>query len=1252
MNNSYYDSKNHFNGIQFDRLTPLLSCELNELQEILQHKIEDYIRDTSMSCIYSQLEMTVANGTLTFDKDIVSYLNGIRFFVPSTHVDLLALADGDHAIVFMEAWKEVASRDSALTEYGGEGLSAVTNNIKPPYSDNDITSERVVWKWRLRVEKFDVSKKYNTGNDKFPYLGYDSSTVFSPMYARGGGIFAIPATVSGEEVFRPANGSYKKFSEDTNLWIAGDATTEFKELFNSEDGFVYALPLVRLSAHLDTSNNLVLDVAQESTTEGISKINEQIEDIFKQLNQVAIQGKQYTDAQIQLVTATGIPKLVSYPYKVFATVDGQTKFDIPYEQFNSATDTLLVARNGSDITNDKNDHSKDLYTVTDPVESNGVITKGFVTLNTGISAGSFLGLKILKNVPIGAEGSMSGRAIAKDTLPQDRIIGINDILAEIHASTSEIHMPKLQSELPVSDYIVDISTDETKQLALTRIAGNTRINLIPDSNCEDASRWFGYQANLTTDTSNKAFGGASIKVTATVANSSCVAYKPNYFAFLAPNKYYCVSAYVKNGNLGNPIGISVGAVLTGVTTGRSVKSSDSNLFARIFTMFATSSGMSADIDISGIATAVGQYFFMDGVMVEEVTQEQYNDPNYVPPCYFSGDLSTGDLYRTTLRTRGKNMIDLVQGTIDWTNNGAFANYAPPSRLTHRKGRIPVKPNTNYVVSLDKPLICLTGEFDISGVALSNNSWGTVPATQLSFKTGINTKYVGLVFKLDETTILYAEDYKIQMEEGTIASDYEPYRETSITIEEALRSINTGISDSITDGKHIQRVGKTILGANITYEFNGSVAGYKRIGVPVDNIQFGLASYTWGATPNGIAGNMLIKPSGKILNDRGRLVITGVSSSGSEGVSFWDNGKVYIDVPSSDSGWGDSYTPTQDEIRAFFLGWKMYSSNDNGASVAGIYNGTGTKFWGQQWIGSGINEGHGYIKGTGLGANVVPTSMAGYYPSYRLLYPLATPVISELDIPKLVAFPKGSLVTDSESPIFMSPRLVKYQIMDSLKSNLESLMRDVSDTIRVLRRGSINVYNINKDNTGIGVQQNADDYIKTGVYISHAWINYPVGMVGDSQGILIVSAYSDGWVHQTFITPHENKICSRQRTNYQWTPWIIEVGSLVNLGSQLPYYTNWTPSGGTGYNNLTKDSNNQVVYAYNCQCAIALSAGGDYPMCTLPAGYRPSGAINIFFRASNATIHSGWIDQNGIVHLQPSSALGAGAVVGGTVVFTI
>ncbi|OME02362.1 hypothetical protein BSK60_33435, partial [Paenibacillus odorifer] len=81
--------------------------------------------------------------------------------------------------------------------------------------------------------------------------------------------------------------------------------------------------------------------------------------------------------------------------------------------------------------------------------------------------------------------------------------------------------------------------------------------------------------------------------------------------------------------------------------------------------------------------------------------------------------------------------------------------------------------------------------------------------------------------------------------------------------------------------------------------------------------------------------------------------------------------------SSDSGWGDSYTPSADEIKAYFNGWKMYDVNTN-PDGGGVYNRT-----------DGLGKWFTPVDRSTGGVNTLPTAKATSVTSYQLLYRLAS-----------------------------------------------------------------------------------------------------------------------------------------------------------------------------------------------------------------------------------------------------------------------
>lgn len=90
-------------------------------------------------------------------------------------------------------------------------------------------------------------------------------------------------------------------------------------------------------------------------------------------------------------------------------------------------------------------------------------------------------------------------------------------------------------------------------------------------------------------------------------------------------------------------------------------------------------------------------------------------------------------------------------------------------------------------------------------------------------------------------------------------------------------------------------------------------------------------------PSALAlSQFLIKFNGSQISN----TIPGVWTVGDQ-VIIADNSYLYLSISNTDSGWGDNYTPTQDEIKAYFNGWRMQYYS--GARVD-PFNGTGEKAW--------------------------------------------------------------------------------------------------------------------------------------------------------------------------------------------------------------------------------------------------------------------------------------------------------------------
>ncbi|MGG4196100.1 hypothetical protein ABEW50_21890 [Paenibacillus jamilae] len=128
----------------------------------------------------------------------------------------------------------------------------------------------------------------------------------------------------------------------------------------------------------------------------------------------------------------------------------------------------------------------------------------------------------------------------------------------------------------------------------------------------------------------------------------------------------------------------------------------------------------------------------------------------------------------------------------------------------------------------------------------------------------------------------------------------------------------------------------------------------------------------------ITGNqgLIVKYDGKLLPN-----FAGIPASPDMGTISQNSGQLHITISNKDSGWGDNYTPTDDEIKAYFLGWKM-----------GWWNSTTQKL--DPWDGTQPTHEKRWVNvltGKSMQTSLPTTQAEGYTP-YRLQYLKAKPTV--------------------------------------------------------------------------------------------------------------------------------------------------------------------------------------------------------------------------------------------------------------------
>ncbi|MEK5414506.1 hypothetical protein [Paenibacillus sp. FSL L8-0708] len=205
----------------------------------------------------------------------------------------------------------------------------------------------------------------------------------------------------------------------------------------------------------------------------------------------------------------------------------------------------------------------------------------------------------------------------------------------------------------------------------------------------------------------------------------------------------------------------------------------------------------------------------------------------------------------------------------------------------------------------------------------------------------------------------------QLELGNVATPFQPREDSPISFGgvELHANPNDGSDPDIlreVNGRYeVTRLWrKSNLVGDWSWLFDTNYTGFKRVRVILP-------------TSSGInASERVTKYNGYPLYPS-----AGVYSAADQSTLY--NGVLYITIAITDSGWGDSYTPTSDEIKAYFNGWRMY----NGASgvATNPYNGT-----------AGQTKGWVEILSAGNPVGVLPTTIPSGWTPYQLLYRLATP----------------------------------------------------------------------------------------------------------------------------------------------------------------------------------------------------------------------------------------------------------------------
>ncbi|GAA0382664.1 hypothetical protein [Paenibacillus motobuensis] len=342
------------------------------------------------------------------------------------------------------------------------------------------------------------------------------------------------------------------------------------------------------------------------------------------------------------------------------------------------------------------------------------------------------------------------------------------------------------------------------------------------------------------------------------------------------------------------------------------------------------------------------------------------------------------------------------------------------------------------------------------------------------------------------------------------------------------------------------------------------------------------------------------------------VAWGTNTSASDQQAFQGVGRLIISISNTDSGWGDAYTPTPDEIKAYFNGWKMYEYGTK-ASATSVYNRT-----------DGLNKGWTPITGDyTFGVNVIPSTFpANYsYTPYQLLYRLAKedvePVVSEdcltlKEGDNVVQVGTGIVLREGIKPSH-DPTYNAYNINAAPNSNVPA---------SPLKSKASKLLNIYRDS--------GDDTNKWIFYVDgNSWGNQRAAAYAYNYSVN--SAYSVTYIKldKSPVVPISGVVAANEKAQLSdLTAGVAEALHGVSVLTQkkaekdapgwiAPTLLNgWSAYTDTSYafKGYRKDSDGMVE-------VVGLVAGGALavPIFNLPEGYRPVKNIRVLAAVSDGSV---------------------------------
>jgi hypothetical protein len=463
--------------------------------------------------------------------------------------------------------------------------------------------------------------------------------------------------------------------------------------------------------------------------------------------------------------------------------------------------------------------------------------------------------------------------------------------------------------------------------------------------------------------------------------------------------------------------------------------------------------------------------------------------------------------------------------------------------------------------------------------------------------------------------------------GSEALPFEPQRPSYIYLPDCnLRSnVDGRVADRLyKDGQgkpRVMRRFQEVQGNSLEWVFHYDMVGFKAVKFSRPT---NLMSYQ---------SSTVIKFDGSFIPSTGNIT---------NGANLFtvDATHFYLSISDNDSGWGESYTPTADEIKAYFYGWRMYQ--DGIADDTTPYS-SGTKAW-RHIVPAGVTRtGHT----TTLPTTVNPLSS---WTPYRLMYQLAQSVDEPVSYEgslmlhegdNLIEVGTGIVIRESAIPSVQSTGFAYINVEPGGYTKLSTrLLRFIG----IFRSGKLDkswTYNHKTMGAAYG------EY-----YAVCPIINYNL-TAAYSVTYLALDTYALGIAPQTISAEYAPNIReSVESLVRELVEARTETSVLANTKAQKqqPQWINATlMSDWMGTLQYRKNEQEQLEISISVTSGVVTNLTR---IATLPVGYRPSQTLVIRLNknATGSMVNGEiYINKNGTVTVAASSSLETGTVYQATAV---